>query len=97
MMNDNKTLFERACKHISTLEDLEKDLSLGSFMDTEEIMSLSVTYYDFAQEAMPKEIVEFILGNIHIGYVMGRMACGDNPELSIATEKKAIDWTGEEL
>ena len=38
---------------------------------------------------MPKEIVEFILGNIHIGYIMGRMACGDNPEQSIAEVKKS--------
>lgn len=94
-MNDGKTLFEKACQHISTLEDLEKDLSLGSFMETEEVMSLSVKYYDFARDAMPKEIVEFVLGNIHIGYVMGRMACGEDSHNIIKSDPNLIDWTGE--
>jgi len=76
----DKTLFKRACDYIYSLEDLEKDLSLQSFMDTAEIMDLSVAYYDFAKNAMPKEIVEFVLGNLHIGFIMGRMACGDNPD-----------------
>jgi len=87
--DEGKTLFERACVYIHSLEDLEKDLSLQTFMATDEIMHLSVSYYDFARDAMPKEIVEFILGNIHIGYIMGRMACGDNPEQSIAEVKKS--------
>jgi hypothetical protein len=76
----DSTLFERACDYIHSLEDLEKDLSLQTFMSTDEIMHLSVSYYDFARDAMPKEIVEFVLGNLHIGFIMGRMACGDNPE-----------------
>jgi len=81
--DEAKTLFERACVYIHSLEDLEKDLSLQTFMNVDEIMHLSVSYYDFARDAMPKEIVEFILGNIHIGYIMGRMACGDNPKHSL--------------
>jgi|TARA_R110000824_G_scaffold52052_4_gene144673 hypothetical protein len=94
-MNDNKTLFERACTHIIGLEDLEKDLSLQAFMDTEEIMSLSLSYYDFARDGMPKEIVEFILGNIHIGYIMGRMACGEDSNYIIPDTRNSVDWTGE--
>ena len=82
----DKTLFKRACDYIYSLEDTEKDLSLQTFMSTDEIMSLSVSYYDFARDAMPKEIVEFILGNIHIGYIMGRMACGDNSEHSLVMD-----------
>ena len=74
----DKTLFRRACDYIYALEDSEKDFSLQTFMDTDEIMDLSVAYYDFARDAMPKEIVEFVLGNLHIGFIMGRMACGDN-------------------
>ena len=84
--NRDNTLFERACAYIYSLEDVEKDLSLQTFMDADEIMSLSVAYYDFARDAMPKEIVEFVLGNIHIGYIMGRMACGDNPSHSLNTK-----------
>ena len=91
-----KTLFERSCAYIHSLEDMEKDLSLQTFMGTDEIMHLSVSYYDFARDAMPKEIVEFILGNIHIGYIMGRMACGDTSEATIVTDSKLLDWTGED-
>ena len=80
----DKTLFERACSYIHSLEDLEKDLSLQTFMNTDEIMNLSVAYYDFARDAMPKEIVEFILGNIHIGFIMGRLACGDSPDYNLS-------------
>ena len=81
--NRDNTLFELACAYIYSLEDVEKDLSLQTFMSTDEIMSLSIAYYDWARDAMPKEIVEFILGNVHIGYIMGRIACGDNSELSL--------------
>ena len=94
-MNDDKTLFERACTRISNSNDLEKDLSLQAFMSNDEVKSLSVSYYDFASDAMPKEIVEFILGNIHIGYVMGRMACGDDSHNIIPNTRNIIDWIGE--
>ncbi len=87
-MNDCKTLFEKSCKHITSLGDLEKDISLQSFMGTEELIRISTSYYHFARDAMPKEIVEFVLGNLHIGYIMGRMACGENSD-------NIIDWTGE--
>ena len=93
-MNDGKTLFEKACKHIYSLEDLEKDLSLQSFMDSDEVTALSMSYYHFARDAMPREIVEFILGNIHIGYIMGRMACGENSDNIIPSETNLMDWTG---
>ena len=82
----DKSLFKRACDYIHSLEDLEKDLSLQTFMNTDEIMNLSVAYYDFARDAMPKEIVEFILGNIHIGFIMGRLACGDNPDDNLSID-----------
>jgi len=82
----DKTLFKRACDYIYSLEDSEKDFSLQTCMDTAEIMDLSVSYYDFARDAMPKEIVEFVLGNLHIGFIMGRMACGDNPEHNLVLD-----------
>ena len=91
----DKTLFERACDYIHLLEDLEKDLSLQTFMQTDEIRHLSVSYYGFARDAMPQEIVEVILGNMHVGYIMGRMACGDNPNLGIQIDTNFIDWSGE--
>ena len=82
----DKTLFKRACDYIHSLEDSEKDFSLQTCMDTAEIMDLSVSYYDFARDAMPKEIVEFVLGNLHIGFIMGRMACGDNSEHNLVLD-----------
>jgi len=83
--NIDKTLFERACVYIHSLEEqnldnLDENLSLQTFMGADEIMHLSVSYYNFARDAMPKEIVDFVLGNIYIGFIMGCIACGDNSE-----------------
>ena len=59
-------------------------------MGEDEIMSIAQIYYKFCRDALPKELVEFSFGQLHIGFIIGRMACGDDPDLTIKTD--AIDW-----